>query len=172
MADKSSSPSDRHRHAHRPAPGNHRRHVLLTVVGALVVTAIAAVLVLSSWDRSDDAVADEAVPTPVAGTTPTSLPDTTPPASTPPATTPAPAAGETATTSDVPDEFAAAMQQIGIPLDAHTGWVVAQGICVRLGQPQYDEFKLSEGVERLFPSVPDEQAHEFVAMVAESVCHG
>jgi hypothetical protein len=63
------------------------------------------------------------------------------------------------------------MRQIGIPLDSHTGWVVAQGICVRLGQPQYDQFRMSEGVERLFPSVPDDQAHEFVAMVAESVCH-
>jgi hypothetical protein len=64
------------------------------------------------------------------------------------------------------------MQQIGIPLDPHTGWVVAQGICVRLGQPhRYDEFRLAEGVERLFPSVEDEQAHAFVAMVAESVCH-
>jgi hypothetical protein len=63
------------------------------------------------------------------------------------------------------------MQRSGIPLDPHTGWVVAQGICVRLGQPQYDQFKMSEGIERLFPSVPDEKAHEFVAMVAESVCH-
>jgi hypothetical protein len=63
------------------------------------------------------------------------------------------------------------MRQIGIPLDPHTGWVVAQGICVRLGQPEYDQFTMSEGVERVVPSVPDEQAHEFVAMVAESVCH-
>jgi hypothetical protein len=59
-----------------------------------------------------------------------------------------------------------------LPTPCHTGWVVAQGICVRLGQPdKYDQFKLSEGVERLFPSVPDEDAHEFVAMVAEKVCH-
>ena len=82
-----------------------------------------------------------------------------------------PTATEIAPTSDVPSTFVDAMHQIGIPLDAHTGWVVAQGICVRLGQPQYDQFKLSEGVERLFSSVPDEQAHAFVAMVAESVCH-
>jgi hypothetical protein len=169
MADKSDSlsPSDRHRHAHRPAPSRRHRYVLLTVVSALVFTVIAAVLVLASWDRSDDAVADQPVASPVASTTPTSLP-----AATPPAPTPAPAAGGTAATPDVPAEFAAAMQQIGIPLDPHTGWVVAQGICVRLGQPQYDQFRLSEGVERLFPSVEDEQAHEFVAMVAESVCQG
>ena len=165
MADKSSSPSDRHRHAHRPALRHRRRRLLLIAVGVLVASALAAVLVLSSWDRSDDAVADQPVASPVASTTPTSLP-----AATPPAPTPAPAAGGTAATPDVPAEFAAAMQQIGIPLDPQTGWVVAQGICVRLGQPQYDQFRLSEGVERLFPSVEDEQAHEFVAMVAESVC--
>jgi hypothetical protein len=70
----------------------------------------------------------------------------------------------------VPVEFADALQQMGIPLDPHTGWVVAQGICVRLGQPSYDRFRMSEGVERLFPSVPDEKAHEFVDMVATSVC--
>ncbi|WP_091151674.1 hypothetical protein [Geodermatophilus africanus] len=126
---------------------------------------IAAVLVVSSWDRSDDAVAGQAVaPAPAAAsTTPT-------PTSLPPAT-PGPTTGETTTTPDVPVEFADAMRQIGIPLDPHTGWVVAEGICVRLGQPEYDQFTMSEGVERVFPSVPDEQAHEFVAMVAESVCH-
>ncbi|MGR6965264.1 hypothetical protein ACU610_12430 [Geodermatophilus sp. URMC 61] len=120
-------------------------------------------LVLSTGDRPDDAVAGQTVASaPAAGsTTPAS----------PPATTAAPTTSETAAASDVPSTFVDAMSQIGIPLDPHTGWVVAQGICVRLGQPQYDQFRMSEGVERLFPSVPDEQAHEFVAMVAESVCH-
>ena len=164
MADKSSSPSDRHRHAHRPALRHRRRRLLLIAVGVLV-TVIAAVLVLSSWDRSDDAAADQAVaPAPAAATTSST------PAS-PPAATPAPTTEQTTPTSDVPVEFADAMRQTGIPLDPHTGWAVAQGICVRLGQPSYDQFRLSEGVERLFPSVSDEQAHEFVAMVAESVCH-
>jgi hypothetical protein len=165
MADKSSSPSDRHRHAHRPALRHRRRRLLLIAVGVLVASALAAVLVLSSWDRSDDAAADQAVaPAPAAATTSST------PAS-PPAATPAPTTEQTTPTSDVPVEFADAMRQTGIPLDPHTGWVVAQGICVRLGQPSYDQFRLSEGVERLFPSVSDEQAHEFVAMVAESVCH-
>jgi hypothetical protein len=136
--------------------------VFLTTVGALVAV-IAAVLVLSTWDRSDDAAAGQPVaPAPAAAST-------TPPS--PPATTSAPTAEEPTPTSDVPVEFAEAMRQIGIPLDPDTGWVVAQGICVRLAQPSYDQFKLSEGVERLFPAVPDEQAHAFVAMVAESVCH-
>ncbi|MGY1763089.1 hypothetical protein ACI79G_20985 [Geodermatophilus sp. SYSU D00779] len=165
MADKSSSPSDRHRHARRPAPRDRRRRLLLIAVGVLVVAALAAVLVLSTGDRSDDAAADQAVaPAPAAAST-------SPPPTSPPAATPAPTTEQTTPTSDVPVEFADAMRQIGIPLDPHTGWVVAQGICVRLGQPQYDQFRMSEGVERLFPSVPDEQAHEFVAMVAESVCH-
>jgi hypothetical protein len=168
MADNGSHPSSRHRHAHRAAPAHRRRRMLL--IAACVIVAIAAVLVVLSWDRSSDAVAERTV----ALTTTTATPPAGPPAPTPApaaAPAPAPAASETTTTSDVPAEFAAAMQQIGIPLDPHTGWVVAQGICVRLGQPQYDQFRISEGVERLFPSVPDEQAHAFVAMVAESVCH-
>ena len=142
----------------------------MLLIAVIVIVAIAAVLVVLSWDRSSDAVAERTV----ALTTTTATPPAGPPAATPApaaAPAPAPAASETTTTSDVPAEFAAAMQQIGIPLDPHTGWVVAQGICVRLGQPQYDQFRISEGVERLFPSVPDEQAHAFVAMVAEAVCH-
>jgi hypothetical protein len=161
MADKTASPVDRHRHAHRP-PRNRRRRVLLVVVVA-VVAVIVAVLLLSWWDRSDDAAAGEAA-------APAHAPTSTTPAS-PPATTPAPTPEAATPTPDVPVEFADAMRQIGIPLDPHTGWVVAQGICIRLGQPAYDQFRMAEGVERLFPSVPDEQAHEFVAMVAESVCH-
>jgi pyruvate/2-oxoglutarate dehydrogenase complex dihydrolipoamide acyltransferase (E2) component len=164
MADKSSSPSDRHRHAHRPAPSHRNRRLLLIAVGALAAV-IAAVLVVSTGDESDDAAADQAVaPAPAAAST---SPATTSPSAAPPA----PTTDQAAPTSDVPVEFADAMREIGIPLDPHTGWVVAQGICVRLGQPQYDQFRMSEGVERLFPSVADEQAHEFVAMVAESVCH-
>ena len=97
---------------------------------------------------------------------------TTATSTSPPAPTPAPTTSASASPSDVPADFVDAMAQTGIPLDPHTGWVVAQGICVRLGQPdKSDQFKLSEGVERLFPSVPDEDAHEFVAMVAEQVCH-
>ena len=169
MADNSASPppSDRHRHAHRPAPSKRRRYVVLAGVTALVVAVIAVVLGVFSWDRSDDAVADQAVASPAASTTPTGPPATTP-APAPPAT---PTPEDATPTPEVPVEFAGAMQQIGIPLDPHTGWVVAQGICVRLGQPSYDQFRMSEGVERLFPSVSDEQAHAFVAMVAESVCH-
>jgi hypothetical protein len=169
MADNSTSPppSDRHRHAHRPAPSKRRRYVVLAGVTALVVAVIAVVLGVFSWDRSDDAVADQAVASPAASTTPTGPPATTPA----PAPAPAPTPEEAAPTPEVPVEFAGAMQQLGIPLDPHTGWVVAQGICVRLGQPSYDQFRMSEGVERLFPSVSDEQAHAFVAMVAESVCH-
>ena len=161
MADNSVHPSARHRHAHRSAPRRRRRRVLLIAVSVLVVSALAIALVVRLWDPSGDAVADQ----PVAATT------TTAPPSSPPPTTPAPTASETATTSEVPSTFVDAMQQIGIPLDAHTGWVVAQGICVRLGQPEYDQARMAEGVERLFPSVPDEQAHAFVAMVAASVCH-
>jgi hypothetical protein len=161
MADNSTSSPDRHRHAHRPAPREHR-HVRLAVAGAIVVAAIAAVLVLYSWDRSDDAVAEQRATSPVAST----------PSTSPPATTAAPTPEETAAAPDVPGEFVEAMQQLGIPLDASTGWYVAEGICIRLGQPEYDQFTMSEGVERLFPSVSDEQAHEFVAMVADSVCHG
>ena len=161
MTDNSVHPSARHRHAHRSAPRRRRRRVLLIAVSVLVVSALAIVLVVRLWDPSGDAVADQ----PVAVTTTTATP------SSPPPTTPAPTASETATTSDVPSTFVDAMQQIGIPLDAHTGWVVAQGICVRLGQPEYDQARMAEGVERLFPSVPDEQAHAFVAMVAASVCH-
>jgi hypothetical protein len=169
MADNSTTPppSDRHRHAHRPAPSKRRRYVVLAGVTALVVAVIAVVLGVFSWDRSDDAVADQAVASPAASTTPTGPPATTPA----PAPAPAPTPEEAAPTPEVPVEFAGAMQQLGIPLDPHTGWVVAQGICVRLGQPSYDQFRMSEGVERLFPSVSDEQAHAFVAMVAESVCH-
>jgi hypothetical protein len=167
MADKSSSPFDRHRHAHRPATGGRRRRPLLIAVGVLVAAVVAAVLVFTTWDRPDDAVAGQAVaPAPAAAsTTPAPAPSSSP------AATPSPTTGETTPTPDVPVEFADAMRQVGIPLDPHTGWVVAQGICVRLSQPQYDQFTMSEGVERLFPSVPDEQAHAFVAMVAESVCH-
>ncbi|WP_138732428.1 hypothetical protein [Modestobacter excelsi] len=126
----------------------------------LVVAAIAAALVLASSDGSSTAVADQ----PMAATAPT------------PTTTPAPTvtvtATATATASDVPGTFVDAMQQLGIPLDANTGWAVAQGICVRLGHPaRYDEFTMAEGIERLFPSVHDEQAHAFVDMVVTSVCH-
>ena len=167
MADKSSPPSDRHRHAHRPARRDRRRFVLLTVIGALAVAAIAAVLVLASSDRSDEAVAGQAV-APAPAPAPASA---TPTPTSPPAPIPAPTASEAAATSDVPTTFVDAIHQIGISLDPHTGWVVAQGICVRLGQAEYDQFRMSEGVERLFPSVSDEDAHEFVAMVAESVCH-
>ena len=160
--DAASHPSDRHRHAHRRPPGSRRRRVFLIAVSALVVCAVAAVLVLLTWDRSDDAAAGQAATTPAVTTAPLSPPDPTP--------TPTPTVSEAATTPEVPATFVDAMVQIGIPLDPHTGWVVAQGICVRLGQPLYDQFRMSEGVERLFPSVPDEQAHQFVAMVAESVC--
>jgi hypothetical protein len=152
--------SSHHRHAPQPAPRDGRRRLLLIAVGVLV--AIAAVLVVSSWDRSSDAVADRAAATRSASSTPSSPPATT--------STPTPTPAETAATPDVPAAFADAMEQIGIPLDPHTGWVLADGICVRLAQPEYDEYRMAEGIERLFPSVPDEQAHDFVAMVAESVC--
>ncbi|MGR7026404.1 hypothetical protein [Geodermatophilus sp. URMC 62] len=158
-------PSDRHRHAHRPVP-RRRRSALLIAGIVVLVAAIAAVLVLASGDGSDEAdAADRAVASPAASTTPVASSE-----SSPPPTAPALSAEEPASAPDVPEEFAASLQQMGIPLDAHTGWVVAQGICVRLGQPEYDQFRMSEGVERLFPSVEDEQAHDFVAMVAESVC--
>jgi hypothetical protein len=152
--------SSHHRHARQPAQRDGRRRLLLIAVGVLV--AIAAVLVVSSWDRSSDAVADRAAATRSASSTPSSPPATT--------STPTPTPAETAATPDVPAAFADAMEQIGIPLDPHTGWVLADGICVRLAQPEYDEYRMAEGIERLFPSVPDEQAHDFVAMVAESVC--
>jgi hypothetical protein len=133
--------------------------MLLIGLAALVACAVAAVLVVALQDRQSEAVAE----TPVARTTtaPTSLPPATP---TPVPTTTAP------TSEVVPPTFTEAMSQTGIPLDPHTGWVIAQGICVRLGQPEYDEFRMAEGVERLFPSVSDEQAHAFVDMVASTVC--
>jgi hypothetical protein len=152
--------SSHHRHAPQPAQRDGRRRLLLIAVGVLV--AIAAVLVVSSWDGSGDAVEDRAAATRSASSTPSSPPATT--------STPTPTPAETEATSDVPAAFADAMEQIGIPLDPHTGWVLADGICVRLAQPEYDEYRMAEGIERLFPSVPDEQAHDFVAMVAESVC--
>jgi len=152
--------SSHHRHAPQPAPRDGRRRLLLIAVGVLV--AIAAVLVVSLWDGSGDAVADRAAATRSASSTPSSPPATT--------STPTPTPTETAATPDVPTAFADAMEQIGIPLDPHTGWVLADGICVRLAQPEYDQFRMAEGIERLFPSVSDEQAHDFVAMVAESVC--
>ena len=153
--------SSHHRHAPQPAPREGRRRLLLIAVGVVLV-AIAAVLVVSLWDGSGDAVADRAAATRSASSTPSSPPATT--------STPTPTPAETEATSDVPAAFADAMEQIGIPLDPHTGWVLADGICVRLAQPEYDEYRMAEGIERLFPSVPDEQAHDFVAMVAESVC--
>jgi hypothetical protein len=165
MADRSSSPSDRYRHARRPVPRDRRRRLLLITVGVLVASALAAVLVLFTGDGSDGAAADQAV-TPAPAAASTSPTPAGPLAAAAPTT-----AEQTTPAPDVPVEFVDGMQRIGIPLDPHTGWVVAQGICVRLGQPEYDQFKMSEGVERLFPSVPDEQAHAFVAMVAESVCH-
>ena len=146
-----------HRHASRPTPKDRRRRLAVIALGVLLVGAVAAVLVVASWDRSREAAAGQ----PVAAAT-----------AAPTVTVTATATTTEAATSDVPQTFVDAMQQLGIPLDPQTGWAVAQGICVRLGQPaQYDEFKMSEGVERLFPSVPDEQAHAFVDMVASSVCH-
>jgi hypothetical protein len=157
MAGNGAGPAAHHRHAHHPTPRDRRRRLSLVAVGVLVA-AIAAALGIASWDRSSEAVAEQ----PVAATSaaPTSLP--------------APTVTVTATPTgpDVPSSFVDAMHQLGIPLDVGTGWAVAQGICVRLGQPaRYDEYKMAEGVERLFPSVPDEQAHAFVDMVATSVCH-
>ena len=129
----------------------------LIAVGVLVVAVIAAALVASN-DGSSDAVAGQ--PAGASSAAPTSLPS------------PTVTVTATATASDVPGSFVDGMHQLGIPLDAGTGWAVAQGICVRLGQPsRYDEFDMAEGIERLFPSVPDEQAHAFVDMVATSVCH-
>ena len=152
--------SSHHRHAPQQAPRDGRRRLLLIAVGVLV--AIAAVLVVSSWDGSGDAVEDRAAATRPASSAPSSPPATTP--------TPTPTLTETAATPEVPTAFADAMEQIGIPLDPHTGWVLADGICVRLAQPEYDQYRMAEGIERLFPSVSDDQAHDFVAMVAESVC--
>ena len=60
MADKSSSSSDRHRHAHRPAARGRRSRLLLVAVGVFVVSVFAAVLVLSTGDRSGDAAAGRA----------------------------------------------------------------------------------------------------------------
>jgi hypothetical protein len=160
MAENGGNHPDRHRHSRPPALSDRRRRALFIGLAVLVACAVAAVLVVTLQDRSSKTVAE----TPVARATtiPTSLPTTTP----------TPVATATATTSEVvPPTFAAAMGQMGIPLDPHTGWVVAQGICVRLGQPEYDQFRLAEGVERLFPSVGDEQAHAFVAMVASTVCN-
>ena len=113
MADDSLHPSGRPRHAHRPAQADRRRRGRLIAVSVLIISVIAAVLVGLSWDRSGNAVADQ----PVAPTTVT--------VTSAPATTPTPTATETAPTSDVPSTFVDAMRQIGIPLDAHTGWVVA-----------------------------------------------
>jgi hypothetical protein len=158
VADNGSQPTAHHRHAQHPTPTDRRRLVLVIAVGVLVVAGIPAVLIAAAWDRSGDAVADQ----PVAATaaTPTSMP------------TPTVTVTATETASGVPSSFADAMQQVGIPLDVDTGWAIAQGICVRLGQPaHYDQFKMAEGIERLFPAVPDEQSHAFVAMVATSVCH-
>jgi hypothetical protein len=160
MTDKASLPPSHHRHASHPTSRDRRRRVSVIALGVLLVAAFAAALVTASWDRSDAAGADR----PVAGTAPSSLPAPT-------VTVTATATTTATATSDVPGTFVDAMQQLGIPMDPDTGWVVAQGICVRLGQPaQYDEFKMSEGVERMFPSVDDDQAHAFVDMVASSVC--
>lgn len=159
MTGDGSPPAAHHRHAHHPTPGDRRRRLSLIAVGVLVA-AIAAALGIASGDGSSEAVADQ----PVAATSaaPTSLP----------APTVTVTATPTPTAPDVPGSFVDAMHQLGIPMDVGTGWAVAQGICVRLGQPaKYDEYKMAEGVERLFPSVPDEQAHAFVDMVATSVCH-
>jgi hypothetical protein len=81
--------------------------------------------------------------------------------------------GSDSTTAQAPPaSFLSAMDGINIPWDPQTGWEIAQGICVRLEQTNpYDEFSLAENIERLFPSVSDESAHEFVAMVAASVCN-
>jgi hypothetical protein len=161
MADNGSPPAAHHRHARHPRPGDRRRRLSLIAVGVLVVAAIAVALVVASSDGSSTAVADQ----PIAATAPT-------PTKTPVPTVTVTATATATSTSDVPGTFVDAMQQLGIPLDADTGWAVAQGICVRLGQPaRYDEFTMAEGIERLFPSVHDEQAHAFVDMVATSVCH-
>ena len=163
MAENGRNHPDHHRHSRPPAPEDRRRRMLFIGLAALAACAVVAVLVVALQDRSSTAVAE----TPVARTTtaPTSSPTTTP---TPVAT--ATVTVTAATSEAVPPPFTEAMGQIGMPLDAHTGWAVAQGICVRLGQPEYDEFRMSEGVERLFPSVSDEQAHAFVDMVASTVC--
>ena len=156
MADDGPHASAGQRHAHRPAPTGRRWLVPLIALSVLVVAALVVGLVLWTGDGSGDAVAERTS----ASTTPGSVA----------ATTSAPTPTET--TPDVPPDFVNAMQQIGIPLDPQTGWVLSQGICVRLGQPdRYNQFAMAEGIERLFPSVSDEQSHAFVAMVAASVCH-
>jgi hypothetical protein len=160
MAETGRGHPSHHRHRRPPAPTDRRRRVLIIAFAVLVACAVAAVLVISGQERSNDAVAGTPAGQMTAATT------------SGPTTAAAPVTTEAATASEVvPGAFAEAMGPIGIPLDPHTGWVIAQGICVRLGQPQYDQFRLAEGVERLFPSVTDEQAHAFVAMVATSVCH-
>lgn len=162
MADDGPHASAGQRHAHRPAPTGRRWLVPLIALSVLVVAALVVGLVLWTGDGSGDPVAERTTASPRAGTTPGSVA----------ATTSAPTPSETATTPDVPPDFVDAMQQIGIPLDPHTGWILSQGICVRLGQPdRYNQFAMAEGIERLFPSVSDEQSHAFVAMVAASVCH-
>jgi hypothetical protein len=160
MAGNGRNASDCHRHSRPAAPMDRRRRVLLAVFAILVTCAVAAVLVLTLLDRSSTSGAE--APVASTSTVPSSLPSTI---SAPMTTNPA-------TSSEVvPPTFAAAMGRIGISLDPHTGWIVAQGICVRLRQPEYDQFRLAEGVERLFPRVSDARAHAFVAMVATSVCH-
>jgi hypothetical protein len=158
MADNARNRIDRHRHSRPPTLSERRRRALLALV-ALLACVVAAVVVSTLRDRPSAAADD-----PQAARTAAMI-------TSPPATTPAPVTPDTAPTSAVPGTFADAMARLGVPLDPHTGWVVAQGLCVRLGQPQYDRFRLAEGVERLFPSVSDEQAHAFVAMVATAVCH-
>jgi hypothetical protein len=161
MADNARNRSDRHRHSRPPTLTERRRRALLALaaLAALIAGVVAAVMVSTLQDRSSHA-ADE----PQAARATASI-------TSPPAPTPAPVTPDTAPTSAVPRTFADALARLGVPLDPHTGWVLAQGICVRLGQPEYDQFRLAEGVERLFPSVSDEQAHAFVAMVATAVCH-
>jgi hypothetical protein len=163
MADSDPNRPHRHRHRRPPSARDRRRRALLTALAVLLVGALAAVLGLTLQDGTSATAADPPVPR------------LTAPPTSPPTTTGAPITTNAATTSDastsgVPGTFAAALRRIGIPLDPQTGWVVAQGICVRLEQPAYDQFRLAEGVERLFPAVPDAQAHAFVAMVATAVC--
>jgi hypothetical protein len=162
MADDGPHASAGHRHAHRSARTGRRWLVPLIALSVLVVVAIMVALVVRTGNGSGDAAAERTTATPSASTTPGSVA----------ATTSAPTPSEAATTPDVPPDFVDAMQQTGIPLDPHTGWVLAEGICVRLGQTdRYNQFAMAEGIERLFPSVSDEQSHAFVAMVAASVCH-
>jgi len=133
--------------------------VLLIVCAVLGACAVVGIILLTLQDGARTTVAE--TPAARTATPPTSLP----------ATSSAPVTTDPATSSEVVSPaFAEAMRQLGIPLDPQTGWVVAQGICIRLGQPEYDQFRLAEGIERLFPAVTDEQAHAFVAMAATSVC--